>query len=142
MARALVISAVLALTLSGCGGASNEGSRSTEKARLTVEHILDQSSGVLYVEGSVWHLRVLDSDGVPVADRQLIDEDATVALEPGRYRLESEEFPCDGNCGTLDPGIDGCSTEFGAEPGATLSATVTLRPSEGCVIDFAPVPTA
>ena len=142
MAGGFLISAALALTLCACGDASDVGSRSGEKAQLTVEHILDQRSPPIYIEGSVWHLRVLDSEGVAVLDRKLFDEEATVALESGRYRLESEEFPCSGNCGRLGPGTDGCSTEFEAERGATIAAIVTLRPTKGCVIEFAPEPAA
>lgn len=143
MARAFLISAALAaLVISACGGASDVGSRSSEKAQLTVQHILDPNLPPLYIEGSVWHLRVLDSKGVAVLDRKLFDEEATVALESGRYRLESEEFPCSGNCGRLGPGTDGCSKEFEAESGATLEAVVTLRPTQGCLIEFAPEPAA
>jgi len=142
MARVFIISAALTLILSACGGAPDVGSRSGERAQLTVEHILDPNSPPLYIEGSVWHLRVLDSEGGAVVDRKLMDENAAVALEPGRYRLESEEFPCDGNCGRLGPGTDGCSKEFEAEPGATLAAVVTLRPTQGCAIEFAPEPAA
>ena len=106
MPRVFVISAALALILSACGGASDVGSRSGEKTQLTVQHILDPNLPPIYIEGSVWHLRVLDSKGVAVLDRKLFDEEATVALESGRYRLESEEFPCPGNCGRLALGTD------------------------------------
>jgi hypothetical protein len=136
-----VLYVVLLLCLSGCAGSSSSGdSSSTQTAELTVEHVLDQSTGILYIEGSVWHLRVLDAKGVQVLDRQLRGKEATATLAPGQYRLESEEFPCSGNCAHLDPGTDGCSTEFEAEPGVRIAATVTLKPTQGCEIEFAPEP--
>ena len=141
MARAFVISAALALVLSACG-ASDVGSRSGGNAQLTVRHTLDPNVPRIYIEGSVWHLRVLDSEGVAVLDRKLMNENAAVALEPARYRLESEEFPCSGNCGLLGPGTDRCSKEFEAEPGAKLQAVVTLRPTQGCLIQFTAEPAA
>lgn len=142
MRRALAISVVCALSLSGCGGSPGARSSSTAKADLRVDHVLDRRVGTVYIEGSVWHLRILDSKGAVILDRRLLDSKATASLEPGRYRLESEEFPCSGNCGNLDPATDGCSKAFEAEPGATIAATVTLRPTKGCTIEFVPEPAA
>jgi len=84
------------------------------------------------MEGSIWHLRVLDSRGDAVLDRRLVDNSVSVRLHEGRYRLESEELPCDGNCSHLDPATDGCSTEFDVQAGASLTGKVTLEPAEGC----------
>jgi hypothetical protein len=139
--RTAALISLLAIGLSGCGGSSGFGSEVSPdaKAKLTVEHVLDLSSA-RYIDGSVWHLRVLDSEGAAILDRKLLDNRAALALEPGRYRLESEEFPCPGNCGNLDVATDGCSTQFEATPGEILEATVTLRPTEGCEIQFAPEP--
>ena len=100
-----------------------------------VKHVVDRS-GPVYIEGSIWHVRVFDSSGRPVVDRQVRGEHASIELAPGRYRLASEELPCDGNCSLLDPGTDGCSKELVAESGSELTATVTLRPTEGCTIEF------
>ena len=69
-------------------------------------------------------------------DQQVKGEHASLDISPGRYRFVSEELPCDGNCGLLDPGTDGCSEEFVVESGKQLTATVTLRPTQGCTIEF------
>jgi hypothetical protein len=140
--RGFAISLVLVLGLSGCGSSSAGGRSSKTKAALTVEHVLDRSTGILYIEGSIWHLRLVASEGAVMVDQKLADETVALELVPGRYRLESEELPCDGNCGTLDPGRDGCSTEFEVQPRTTLAATVTLRPTQGCAIEFSPEPAA
>jgi hypothetical protein len=142
MRAGVLISLMLAMGLSGCGGSSGSGSEVSPdaKAKLTVEHVLDPSSEIRYIEGSVWHLRVLDSEGTAILNRKLTDDTAAVALAPGRYRLESEEFPCSGNCGSLDAATDGCSTEFEGTPGEMIEATVTLSPTEGCEIELAPEP--
>ena len=134
MIRAIAIGAVLALVAGGCGneaGTPQEGAG----ASLHVKHVVDGSAG-LYMEGSVWHVRVVDDSGDAVLDRQLMEDRVTVGLGAGRYRLESEELPCDGNCSHLDPATDSCSTELSVEPGKRLAATVTLKPGKGCSIAF------
>jgi len=136
MKRALVIGAVSALLLSGCGSQAREPASEGADASLRLSHVLDPSATSLYIEGSIWHVRVLDSDGHALVDRQVKGERTKVSLAPGSYRFVSEELPCDGNCGHLDPPMDRCSGEFSAEPGDELAATVTLRPSQGCTIDF------
>ena len=96
---------------------------------------IDPNAKSLYMEGSVWHVRVLDSNGDAVLDRRVLENNVSMQLKEGRYRLESEELPCDGNCSHLDPGMDSCSTELDSRPGAMLLAKVTLKPAEGCKID-------
>jgi hypothetical protein len=135
MLRTLLIGAALALVASGCGDETKGPAPREGSASLNVEHVVDGSEG-LYVEGSVWHLRVFDSAGHAVFDRKLLDEEASVRLAAGRYRIESEELPCDGNCSLLDPGTDGCSSELDVEDGGDVAATVTLRPGHGCKIHF------
>jgi hypothetical protein len=150
MSRSVLLIVPLALALSACGSsagstgsaaASNTGSTinpgSAGKTPLHVRHVFDPRWPPVYVEGTVWHVRVVDSRGSPVADRQLLKESTSVRLPPGRYRLESEELPCDGNCHYLDSPMDFCSADFVAEPGTELAATVTVRPAHGCAIDFA-----
>src|SRR5262249_19241902 len=88
----------------------------------------------LYIEGSIWHVRIVGPDGT-VLDRKLADDTVSASLEPGRYKLSSEEFPCDGNCNHLDPATDSCSTELTGDGGQELAATVKLRPSKGCSIE-------
>ena len=135
MIRTLLIGAALVLGASGCGKAANEPAPQQGSASLRVEHVVD-SSGGLYTEGSIWHLRVLDSSGHAVFDRKVPDERASMRLAAGRYRIESEEFPCDGNCSLLDPAADGCSSELDVGDGGDVAATVTLEPGHGCKIHF------
>ena len=116
----------------GCGNDAHKPQNGADAA-LRVKHVVDGSQG-LYVEGSVWHVRVVDSDGNTVLEKKLADDSVSVSLEPGRYELQSEEFPCDGNCSNLDPATDGCSEELTAQSGQELAATVTLRPAHGCSI--------
>ena len=131
MMRAFLIGAVVVLLVAGCG---NESTRQQPGggASLRVKHVVDGPP--LYVEGSIWHVRVVGSDGNPVLDRKLADDSVSVSLEPGHYELQSEEFPCDGNCSNLDPAADGCSTQITVQSGQELAATVKLRPSKGCSI--------
>ena len=136
MIRTLLIGAALALAASGCGNGTTEPApRQDGSASLHVEHVVDGSEG-LYTEGSVWHLRVFDSAGHAIFDRKLSDEKATMRLAAGRYRIESEELPCEGNCSLLDPGTDGCSSELDVADGSDVAATVTLKPGHGCTIHF------
>jgi hypothetical protein len=74
------------------------------------------------------------ASGDAVLDRKLTHDSVTVGLGEGRYTLESEELPCDGNCGHLDPAADRCSTDFAVESSQQLAATVTLKPAHGCTI--------
>ena len=134
MIRTLLISAALVLSASSCGNGTKEPAPQQGSASLHVEHVVDGSQG-LFVEGSIWHLRVLDSAGHAIFDRKVPDEKASMRLHPGRYRIESEEFPCDGNCNLLDPGTDGCSSELEVA-GGDVAATVTLKPGHGCKIRF------
>ena len=102
-------------------------------ASLQVKHVLDSSAGV-YVEGSIWHLRVVGSAGDAVLDQDLKTDHVSLQVTVGRVRLESYERPCDGNCGYLDPPTDNCSGSVTAEAGATVKVNVTLKPGQGCTI--------
>ncbi len=126
MIRAIVIGAALALLLSGCGNGADKPEEGAD-ASLHVKHVLDPAAEQHYMEGSIWHVRVVDADGAEVVDRKLPGASVSLRLGAGRYRLESEELPCDGNCSRLDPGTDGCSTELTVQPGQELAATVTLE---------------
>jgi hypothetical protein len=132
MTRTILIGVVLVCVLGGCGNDAGKPQKGAD-ASLRVKHVVDGSQG-MYVEGSVWHLRVVDASGDPVLDRKLTDDSVTVGLGEGRYTLESEELPCDGNCGHLDPAADRCSTEVAVESRQQLAATVTLEPAHGCTI--------
>jgi hypothetical protein len=132
MIRTILIGVVLAFVLGGCGNDAGKPQKDGD-ASLRVKHVVDGSQG-LYIEGSVWHLRVVDASGDAVLDRKLTDDSVTVGLGEGRYTLESEELPCDGNCGHLDPAADRCSTGVAVESRQHLAATVTLEPAHGCSI--------
>ena len=114
MIRTIVIGVVLAFVLGGCGSDAGKPHKDAD-ASLRVKHVVDGSQG-MYVEGSVWHLRVVDASSDAVLDRKLTDESVTVGLGEGRYTIESEELPCDGNCSHLDPAADRCSTGLAVEP--------------------------
>jgi hypothetical protein len=131
MIRVLLIGAVVVLVASACGN-ENPGERPGGGSALRVKHVVDGPP--VYIEGSIWHVRVVGSEGNAVLDRKLADDSVSVSLEPGRYKLQREELPCDGNCSNLDPGTDGCSAEVTVEPGQELAATVKLRLSKGCSI--------
>ena len=132
MIRVIVIGALLAL-LAGCGNEAGSPQQGGAEASLLVKHVVDGSAG-LYMEGSVWHVRVADESGEAVLDRKLMDDRVPIRLEAGRYTIDSEELPCDGTCSNLDPATDRCSTEFEMEAGQQSAATVTLRPGKGCTI--------
>lgn len=136
MKPALGIAAVGTLLLSGCGGRTSEPEQpGAADASLRIKHVVGRD-GIVYIEGSIWHVRVFDSSGRAVVDRQVRGEHASLELAPGQYRFASEELPCDGNCSVLDPGTDGCSKELTVDAGAELTATVTLHPTHGCTIEL------
>ncbi len=133
MIRVVVVGAALALIVSGCGGGAKEPTGGGDGS-LRVKHVLDPAAEEHYMEGSIWHVRVVDSDGSAVLDKKLAGDTVSLRLGAGRYRLESEELPCDGNCSNLDPATDGCSDELSVQSGQDLAATVTLKPAHGCSI--------
>ena len=135
MKLALLIAVASTFLLAGCGESSTPERHGGPDASLRFTHVVDRS-GPVFVEGSIWHVVLYDSDGKAVIDRHVPGEHASLDVAPGRYRFVSEELPCDGNCSVLDPGTDGCSKEFTADSGAELTATVTLRPTHGCTILF------
>jgi hypothetical protein len=132
MTRAFLIAVAIALLISGCGSGGDKKAEPGGDASLRVKHVV--SGPPYYSEGSIWHVRVVDSNGDAVLDEKLSDDGVSVKLGAGRYKLESEEFPCDGNCGNLDPPADGCSEELSVEAGQQLAATVKVKPSRGCSI--------
>ena len=133
MIRVLAIGATLALLAGGCGEGSDTKLEPGGAAALRVKHVVDGSQG-LYVEGSIWHVRVVDSGGSVVLDKKLPGGSVSASLGAGAYTLTSEELPCDGNCSNLDPPADRCSEALTAEAGQVLAATVTVQPGHGCSI--------
>ena len=102
--------------------------------RLHVHQVIAKGSP-LPVEGSIPYLRVVGLDGSTVVKRRLTPKrSATIALPPGRYRLQSWQRYCDGNCTRLDPPSDRCSRRFTLDRGQRLAATITVRYGSGCKI--------
>ena len=132
MTRTLVICVALAMLVGGCGGGGDQKAEPGGSAALRVKHAV--KGPPYFIEGSIWHVRVVDSDGSAVLDKKLSDDSVSVSLGAGTYKLESEELPCDGNCSNLDPPTDGCSQELTATAGQVLAATITVKPSRGCSI--------
>lgn len=134
MARAVLIGVALAFLVGGCGGGgADKKAEPGGDASLRMKHVVDGSQG-LYVEGSIWHVRVVGADGSAVLDQKLSDDSVSVSLGAGSYTLESEELPCDGNCSNLDPATDACSQKLTVQARQQLAATVTLKPAHGCSI--------
>jgi len=125
----------LFLLVTACGVKANEPAAPAD-ASLRVKHVLDPRAEGLYVEGSIWHVRVFDSRGHQIVDRKVTGDSVSLPLAEGRYDLWSEELPCDGNCSRLDPGTDSCSMKFDVAVGQKLRAIVALNPSKGCTIAF------
>jgi hypothetical protein len=108
-------------------------------ARLHVQQVVATGSP-LPVEGSIPYLRVARADGSTVVQRRLGFRTRTpvadLGLAPGRYRLQSWQRYCDGNCSRLDPPSDRCGRWFRIHRGQTLKATVTVTFGSGCRIRF------
>jgi hypothetical protein len=132
MTRTLGICIALAMLVGGCGSGNDQKAEPGGSASLRVKHAV--KGPPYFVEGSIWHVRVVDSNGAAVLDKKLSNDSVSVSLGAGTYKLESEELPCDGNCSYLDPPTDGCSQELTVAAGQELAATVTLKPSRGCSI--------
>ena len=123
----------LVLFAAGCGG---DGRTSGGSGRLHVQQLVADGSPIP-IEGAYHYVRVA-GDSSPV-ERRLSDErtpQATFALRAGHYKLESWQRTCDGNCGTLDPPSDSCSSEFDLDPEQRLGATITVTYGSGCRIEF------
>jgi hypothetical protein len=135
--RQLVLAlSMVALAGAGCGGSSSPEPcvRSEENGCLVV---IQRTTGDRpYVEGSISYVHVTDSFGTVFeaelhprfSNRQTLE----ASLDPGSYRLTSYQRPCSGNCGTLDPATDRCSTDFEMKSGSQARVLIALRPSEGC----------
>ena len=88
------------------------------------------------LEGSISYVRVTGEDGSVEFDAELSPGSTTrvldAFLDPGTYRLESYQRPCDANCGFLDPPTDQCSTTFEINPERQATVRVTVTPGFGC----------
>lgn len=127
---------VLAVLLAAAGVAvAFGGSAST----LRVTQVIAPGSP-LPVEGAIPYIRVARGDGSTVVKRRLVFKGrkafALVSLAPGRYRLQSWQRVCDGNCGILDPPSDRCARWLRIHRAQRLDATITVRYGSGCRIRF------
>jgi hypothetical protein len=78
MLRAILIGAAFALLVGGCGNGETEPEQGAN-ASLRIKHVLDPAAEEHYMEGSIWHVRVVDGAGVEPGQ----DLAATVTLRRG-----------------------------------------------------------
>jgi len=136
--RLLVLAlGLVALAASGCGESSSPEpcARSEEDGCLVViQRII---GGRVYTEGSISYVHVTDQSGT-VFETELhgpgIRKVLDASLDPGSYRLASYQRPCMGNCDSLDPATDRCSTDFEIRPGAQATVLIGVRPGEACTV--------
>jgi hypothetical protein len=84
-------------------------------------------------------VRIENRSGRTVTEERVqSDKNAAISLKPGSYKLISYQRTCDGNCGTLDPASDSCSSDFTA--GRSLEARIRVTYGSGCTISFTPAP--
>jgi hypothetical protein len=129
----VLAAATLAIGAVGCGG---HELAPPGKARLHVVQLVAKGSP-LAIEGAYHCVRVHGDSGS--LERRLSDEltpQATLRLPAGRYRLESWQRTCDGNCGYVDQPSDRCAGRFELEPHRRLEATITVTYGSGCRIAF------
>jgi hypothetical protein len=128
---------VLALLGASCGATSSPTSPDSSSARLYVRQVIATGSP-LPAEGAYSYIRVVQADGSRVvAERRLPDSrrpSATLSLSADRYRLESWQRTCNGNCGDLDPPSERCARRFRLQSGEQRTATITVRYASGCWI--------
>lgn len=109
-----------AMALAGCApwsGSSNTHPKSVEVTRHPAGTIAITTTyrsgrmGFVYREGAMAAVILRDADGkiVEVRTKQPGTPMTFTNVKPGRYILEPALRPCDGNCGYLDPRLDGCS---------------------------------
>jgi hypothetical protein len=130
----LLVLALAMVTISGCGEAETPQA-APPLTTLSVLQVLD-TSGALYIEGSLGYIRLVDSTGSTVFEQQLDPERLALSkgVPSGEYVLQSWQRPCDGNCGYLDPPTDRCDAKLNLAAGGDVRVTITLRPAEGCDI--------
>lgn len=106
------------------------------RARLVVRQVL---RGGVYTEGGFTYYRLRsDSTGERVMEgqagrdltRRLLRQD----LEPGSYRLLVWHRACEGSCQALGARVDRCARTIDVVAGQVHTATVVLRPGDGCRI--------
>ena len=132
MTRGLVIGAALALLVGGCGGSGDKKTEPGGAGSLRVKHVVDASQGV-YVEGSIWHVRVVDSDGSVVLDKKLADDSVSVTLVRASTSWRARSCRATGTAATSTRPRIAVRRSL-RSPRARSSLTVTLKPAHGCSI--------
>ena len=125
--RKAVFIAVLAVALAPA--ASNAVPAPTATIRL--EHRVDSSHG-FYAEGAYYYA-VLRRGSVSVV-RRFSGTRMTLRMPAGRYVVRSYARPCDGNCGLLDPPMDGCTARVRLTANATTRVRIVAPPGSPCRI--------
>ncbi len=118
--RTLVVVVAVLLLAGGCGSQGPDGPAAGTPdpgpvASLRIEgRAVPGRDGEMFTEGAVQEVALTDPAGRRVEpDRSDTDGHwAYVALPFGSYLLSARQRPCDGNCGTLDPPVDGCTTRL------------------------------
>jgi hypothetical protein len=128
---------VVTLLAASCGSTHKHAEPGASK--LFVEQTVDRS-GPLPIEGAYSYVRIEDRSGGKVTEQRVqSDKKAEISLNPGSYTLISYQRTCDGNCGTLDPASDSCSSAFTAD--GSLVARIRVTYGSGCTIAFMPAAT-
>ena len=145
----LLLALGIAAVLAGCGGGDDEPAvtspgtepvaTSSGTAELHVLQVWDESVG-LYVEGARSFVRVDTAAGDEVVEMELQStpsgHEATIRLDPGRYRLLSWQRPSSGASGVYDAPTDQCDAPFEIKPQTPVEAQIEVRAAEGCTIRF------
>lgn len=131
MRFAVLALACLTATACGAGGGDDPGQGGAARHTLTIEQNFASEDGVVYMEGAVAEVVVLDAAGT--ARRASGDPSKPLTfsdLTAGRYTLQPGLLPCEANCGNLGPKRDACE--------ATVTITsdtivrVTYIPTQAC----------
>jgi hypothetical protein len=122
---------LLALLAAACGGTHHSAKG---PAKLIVAQTVI-FSGAVPIEGAYSYVRIEDQSGHKATEQRVQSErNVVIPLDPGSYRLVSYQRTCDGNCGSLDPASDSCSSGFTAD--GPVSARIHVTYGSGCTIIF------
>ena len=141
----------LVVAAAGCGQGerpvatgSAVNAPSTPAATGRLEIVKTFPAGPVFIEGSHTHVRLVDAGGHTIARNTLRGGPPAPIfrrdLPRGTYRLVTAERPCDGNCGTLDPPVDGtrCTLDVEVRPSSVTRVTIALvRAADAAAVDCA-----
>src|SRR5215831_8709576 len=131
------LAGALLLAATACGSSHRAVPRSPA-GRIVVEQTV-RYGGAVPIEGAYSYVRVETSDGRKVAEKRISSNGrASIDLDRGSYELISYQRTCDGNCSSLDPASDRCSTGFTIMNTRSLFAVIRITYGAGCKILFAP----